>query len=78
MIDIATLDKVYKERLDEKIIAYLAEVKHLSNREAMDIYYRSRLSQEIHDGCCGIENLDHKYLVNDLIENEPELFDHHS
>ena len=68
------LDKVYKEMLEEKIIKRLAEVKGLPLREAMDIYYKSKLSQQIYEGTYGIENLDHKYLVNDLIENEPELF----
>ena len=74
MIDKDKLDKVYKEMLEEKIINRLAEVKCLPLREAMDIYYKSKLSQQIYEGTYGIENLDHKYLVNDLIENEPELF----
>ncbi|MDF2610242.1 MAG: hypothetical protein K0R92_1716, partial [Lachnospiraceae bacterium] len=29
---------------------------------------------QIAEGIYGIENLDYKYLVQDLIENEPELF----
>jgi len=40
----------------------------------MGIYYRSRLAGQIADGMYGIENLDYKYFVQDLIENEPELF----
>ena len=30
--------------------------------------------EKINDGTYGIENLDYRYLVQDLIENEPELF----
>lgn len=38
------------------------------------IYYTSKLSEQIEKGIYGIENVDYKYLVQDLIENEPELF----
>jgi hypothetical protein len=41
----------------------------------MDIYYHSRLAEQIEEGKYGIENMDYKYLVQDLIENEPYLFD---
>lgn len=30
--------------------------------------------QQIEQGIYGIENMDYKYLVQDLLENEPELF----
>ena len=74
MIDRKILDKTYKELLEEKIIKYLSEVKQIPIRQAMDIYYRSSLSQQISDGSYGIENMDYRYLVEDLIENEPNLF----
>ena len=64
----------YKERLEERIIAYLAEIRCVTPDEAMDIYYRSRLSRQIDQGLFGIENMDYKYLANDLVENEPNLF----
>lgn len=64
----------YKERLEECIIAYLAELRRIAPEEAMDIYYRSRLSRQIDQGLFGIENMDYKYLANDLVENEPNLF----
>ena len=69
------LDKVYKELLEEKIINNLAEVKKMPLRQAMDLYYRSSLARQIDEGRYGIENLDYKYLVQDLIENESDLFD---
>lgn len=41
----------------------------------MDIYYNSRLAKQIEQGTYGIENMDYKYLAQDLIENEPDLFE---
>ena len=64
----------YKERLEERIIAYLSEIKGISLEEAMDAYYRSRLADQISKGLYGIENMDYKYLAEDLVENEPLLF----
>ena len=40
----------------------------------MDIYYRSLLCKQIHNIENGIQYLDYKYLTEDLIENEKELF----
>jgi len=74
MIDKEVLDKTYKELLEEKILNQLAETKRIPIRQAMDIYYRSKLSQQINDSSYGIENMDYRYLVQDLIENEQELF----
>ena len=64
----------YKERLEERIIAYLSEIKGISLEEAIDAYYRSRLADQISKGLYGIENMDYKYLAEDLVENEPVLF----
>lgn len=55
-------------------INYLTETKSIPFRRAMDIYYKSKLSQQIHDGSYGIENMDYRYLADDLMENETELF----
>ena len=68
-----TID-AYKERLEERIIAYLSEIKGIPLEEAMDAYYRSRLADQIASGLYGIENMDYKYLAEDLLENEPKLF----
>ena len=64
----------YKERLEERIIAYLSEIKGIPLEEAIDAYYRSRLADQISKGLYGIENMDYKYLAEDLVENEPVLF----
>ena len=68
------LRDIYITFLEEDIIKRLAEVRGIDNRIAMEIYYNSRLCQQISSGEYGIEYMDYKYLVNDLIENEPELF----
>ena len=68
------IDYVYKQNLEESIIEYLSKEKKLELRQAMDIYYQSRLAKQIEQGTYGLENMDYKYLAQDLIENEPELF----
>lgn len=74
MADKKDLDALYKQDLEESIIQHLCEIKKIEMREAVDIYYRSQLAQQISRGDYGIENLDYKYLAEDLVENEPELF----
>jgi len=73
-IDKKELRDVYITFLEEDIIKALAETMGIDNRIAMDIYYKSKLCQQISSGEYGIEYLDYKYLANDLIINEPELF----
>ncbi len=68
------LEKFYIQSLDNDIIEYLAEKKEIDIRIAMDIYYKSLLCKQVHNGENGIQYLDYKYLVEDLIENEKELF----
>lgn len=74
MIDKNGLEFVYKQNLEDDIIQYLSEVKKMDLRQAIDIYYHSRLAEQISQGMYGIENMDYKYLVQDMIENEPEIF----
>ncbi len=68
------LDFLYKQNLAESIIQYLAEIRKIDLRQAMDVYYQSELAGQIEEGKYGIENMDYKYLAQDLIENEPQLF----
>ena len=53
----------------------LAKLKEIEIRKAFDIYYSSKLANQIAAGAYGIENMDAKYLAEDLIENEIELFE---
>jgi hypothetical protein len=73
MTDFATLEGVLKETLEERIIAVLSQKTGLPPREAMDAYYRSKLAAQIDEGKYGIHYLDAACLVDDLIENEPEI-----
>ncbi len=68
------VEAVYIETLEQDIIQSIAEMKHLDLRKTMEIFYKSKLSVQITNRELGIENLDAKYLAEDLIENEPELF----
>ena len=73
-MDGETLEKVYQENLEERIIAYLSQTKGISLETAMDIYYHSKLADKIHHGGEGVQYLDHKVLVQILCETEKELF----
>ncbi|MEE1032919.1 MAG: hypothetical protein U0L12_12400 [Ruminococcus sp.] len=75
MIDKKQLTDIYKQNLENDIILNVAKMKNIEIRNAFDIYYSSRLAGQIANGECGIENMDAKYLAEDLIENESKLFD---
>lgn len=74
MTDKKHLSEIYKQNLENDIIKAIANIKQLDLRKAFDVYYSSKLAEQIADGSYGIENLDAKYLAEDLVENEPELF----
>ena len=69
-MDGEVLEKVYQERLEERIIAHLARVRKCSLEDAMDLYYQSKLADKIHVGLDGIQYLDYKVLVQILEETE--------
>ena len=75
MVDKKQLTEIYYQNLENDIILNIAKLKDMEIRKAFDVYYSSRLAEQIANGECGIENLDVKYLAEDLIENEPKLFD---
>lgn len=75
MVNKEQLTQVYKQNLENDIILNLSKMRDIEIRKAFDIYYSSKLAGQIAKGECGIENMDAKYLAEDLIENEPELFD---
>ena len=74
-MDDATLEKSYREELDERLIAHLAKVKDLPLEKAMDVYYHSRMAEMVGNGAYGVQYLDHKVLVQMMLETEPELFE---
>lgn len=70
-----TLEKIYQEGLEERLIQYLAETNGISLEQAMDIYYRSNIAGLIHEGKYGVQYLDYKVLAQMLRDTEPELFE---
>ena len=64
-----------QEDLENDIINAISEIKGIDLRKAFDIYYSSKLAEQISKGSYGIENMDAKYLAEDLIENEPDIFE---
>ena len=75
LTDPETLEKFYREGLEDRLIAHLAKVGNCSLEQAMDIYYHSKLAQKIYEGLYDIQYLDYKVLVEILLDTEPELFD---
>ena len=55
------------------MIAYFAKKNGLSLENAMEIYYKSRLSNLIYDGVNDIQYLDHKVLAEYLQRESTEL-----
>ncbi|MEY8459945.1 hypothetical protein AALA69_02295 [Eggerthellaceae bacterium 24-137] len=68
------LEETLKRNQDTEIVTLLAEQLGVDAEEALAIYYSSRLSEQVNEGAYGIQYLDPAYLVEDLLENEPELF----
>lgn len=64
-----SFDEIYKTYLEQDIIKGLAEKKKIDLREAADIYYSSNLAKQIENNEYGIDNLDSKNLVEELLEN---------
>ena len=60
------MERLYKERLDERILSYLSESENLALDDAMRIYYSSKLADKIYRGDYGLQYLDHKVLVEYL------------
>ena len=54
-MDGEVLERVYKENLEERIIAYLSETRNISLEAAMNIYYCSKIADKIHQGVEGIQ-----------------------
>ena len=75
MVDKKQQEEDYKQNQENDIINAISEMKGIDLRKAFDIYYSSKLAEQILNDSYGIENMDAKYLAEDLIENEPELFE---
>lgn len=67
------LEETLKRNQDTEIVTLLAERLNIDAEEALRIYYSSRLAEQINEGAYGIQYMDPVYLVEDLLENEPEV-----
>jgi hypothetical protein len=73
-MDELSLEQVYQEGLEERIIAYIAEQNNISYEKALSIYYHSKMADKINKGKEDIQYLDYKVLADLIKETEPELF----
>lgn len=73
-MDETILEQTYKENLEERLIAHIAEQNGFSLEKAMDVYYHSKLADKIYLGSEGIQYLDYKVLAEILRDTESELF----
>ena len=64
------LEKSYKERLEERLISYIAESKNASLADAMDFYYICPLADKIAQGLYGMQYLDYKTLGQMILEGK--------
>ena len=64
------LEQVYQEKLEERIVAQIAKERDIPLEKAMQIYYCSNLTDQIHQGMEGIQYLDYKVLAQMLSETE--------
>ena len=62
------LEKNYQERLEERVISYIAEKQNISLTDAMDLYYKSKLADKIAQGQYGIQYLDYKVLGQMILD----------
>ena len=62
------LEKNYQERLEERVISYIAEKQNIQLTNAMDLYYKSKLADKIAQGQYGIQYLDYKVLGQMILE----------
>ena len=74
MVDKKQLEEVYKQNLENDIINAISEMKGIDLRKAFDIYYSSKLAEQISNDSYGIENMDAKYEYQDEIECFSDVF----
>lgn len=71
------LDKrntLFHQLLEEDMIRLLAEKYNIEMRQAMDIYYKSRLAEQIEAGEYNIDCLSPHVLVEDLLKTNQTYF----
>ena len=67
-MDELMLERNYQERLEERIIKHIAEIKKITFQDAMDLYYHNPLADKIATGVYGMQYLDYKLLAQFVLE----------
>lgn len=62
------LEPYYIENLERDIISEISKQKSISYEEAMVIYFDSKVSKLIDEKANGIQYLDYRYLVNEILK----------
>ena len=62
MVDKKQLEEVYKQNLENDIINAISEMKGIDLRKAFDIYYSSKLAEQISNDSYGIENIEVQFV----------------
>ena len=62
MVDKKQLEEVYKQNLENDIISAISEMKGIDLRKAFDIYYSSKLAEQISNDSYGIENIEVQFV----------------
>lgn len=65
---LAQLEPLLKEQLEADIISIIAERLEVSPGEAMSVYYRNPLAQQIEEGAWGMQYLDASYLADEVLK----------
>ena len=60
MVNKEQLEEFYKQNLENDIINTISEMKGIDLRKALDIYYSSKLAEQISNYSYGIEIMDAK------------------
>ena len=68
------LEELLREHLESDIICRIVEQFDVDAVRAMEMYYKSNLAQQVSAGAYGVQYLSAACLVDDLKENEPEIF----
>ena len=66
MVDKKQLEEIYKQNLENDIINAISKMKGIDLRKAFDIYYSSKLAEQISNDSYGIENMDAKEITHPL------------
>ena len=62
MVDKKQLEEIYKQNLENDIINVISEIKGIDLRKAFDIYYSSKLAEQISNDSYGIENIEVQFV----------------